>query len=76
MAIDTDLQKLSIINWGTPFYICLPYGSIDENAQKHLLHLYAGIGEVLIDGEVTQVINTDFGDLTLYFNGTNYHIIS
>lgn len=75
MAIDTDLKKLSLLNFGLPFYTCLPYGSIDENAQKHLLHLYAGLGNVLIDGDLTKVINRDYGDLVLYFNGGEYYTI-
>lgn len=75
MAVDTDLKKLSLLNFGLPFYTCLPYGGIDSNAKKHLLHLYAGVGTVLIDGDISKVISTDFGSVTLYFNGEQYFTI-
>lgn len=45
MAIDTTEKKLSLLNFGLPFWRTLPEGdgSIGQGDRQHLLGLYAGI---------------------------------
>ena len=44
MAIDTNPEKLSLIDWGEPWSaIALGGDSIDQGDQQHLLDGYAGI---------------------------------
>lgn len=45
MAIDTTEKKLSLLNFGLPFWRTLPEsdGTIDQDDKQHLLGLYSGI---------------------------------
>lgn len=45
MAIDTQEKRLSLIGYGLPWRITLPYpdGGLDQGDRQHLLGLYAGI---------------------------------
>ena len=45
MAIDSREKKTSLLGYGLPFRVSLPYpdGTLDQGDRQHLIGLYAGI---------------------------------
>ena len=61
MSLDTKEKRLSMLNFGLPWWTTLPQadGRIDADDRLHLLHLYAGRAStdspVAIDGRLIAV---------------------
>ena len=57
MAIDTKEKRLSMLNFGLPWWTTLPEadGAIDADDQLHLLGLYSGIPAAVSEIVVTVV---------------------